>query len=279
MSKIILGVSFRPNTKLRYFLPGNFDCKLGDYVIAENLNGVSFGTIKKIVNINNIKDLDIFESNESEIKSIIRIATNDDIKQHEINKQKAEYARKICLDKIKKYYLNMRLIAVESTFDRKKMLFYFSADRKIDFRALVRDLAAVLKTRIELRQIGVRDQSKMMGGLGVCGRPFCCSTFLSDFGNVSIKMAKDQALSLNPVKLSGTCGRLMCCLQYEQETYEELIKDLPKVWSRVKTSDGEGKIVDINALTGYIKVLLDDRQNDFPKVYHKDNVKIIKEEL
>ncbi|MBP0979757.1 MAG: stage 0 sporulation family protein [Oscillospiraceae bacterium] len=281
----ILGVRFRPNTKIRYFLPGSFNCELGDFVIANTPKGVCFGEVIKIIDEEildyfkkNTKDFKKLRDSENEIEPIIRLATKNDIEQHKINQQKAELAKKICLEKIKKNYLKMRLIDVECTFDRKKYLFYFSADGKIDFRALVRDLASVLKTRIELRQIGVRDQSKILGGLGSCGRPFCCSTFLPDFGNVSIKMAKDQALSLNPVKLSGTCGRLMCCLQYEQEAYEDLIKNSPKVWSKVKTSDGEGKIVDVNVLTGFVKVLLDNRENEFPKVYHKDEIKIISEE-
>lgn len=269
----ILEVKFRQAGKIYYFLPGKFNCRVNDFVIANSSKGVSFG---KIVKIDYDKPEKLATENDLEIKEIIRLATKRDIVQHELNKKREEKAFSICMDKIKKNNLNMRIIDVECMFDRRKIVFYFSADGKVDFRNLVRDLAATLKARIELRQIGVRDQSKILGGLGICGQPFCCATFLNDFGTVSIKMAKEQGLSLNPIKLSGTCGRLMCCLQYEQNAYDDLIKCTPAIGTRVSTVDGNGEIVDVNLLTGFLKVMLEDEKKTIPQIYHKDDVKIIK---
>lgn len=302
MSKI-LGVKFRPSGKMYYFSSNGFDCKVDDSVIAEIYQGVILG---KIIKIFDDKSKNFFESisnekfgrgfgnkNENkfgnkinkkadktdfEIHPIIRVATQKDIIQNNLNRQKAQEARRICLEKIQKYGIKMRIIDVEYTFDRKKVLFYFSADGKIDFRELVRDLASVLRVRIELRQIGVRDQARILGGLGICGQPFCCHRFLNDFGAVSIKMAKEQGLSLNPVKLSGNCGRLLCCLQYEQDAYEDLIKEYPRVGNLVKTVDGEGEVIDVNLITGFIKVILNSdkaENNNLPKVFHKKDVEII----
>lgn len=269
----ILEVKFRQAGKLHYFLPGKFHCQVKDFVIANSSKGISFG---RIVKIDDYKSESLMTENDLEIKEIIRLATKRDIIQHELNKQIEAKAFAICIDKIKKNNLNMRIIDVECTFDRKKILFYFSADGKVDFRNLVKDLASNLKTRIELRQIGVRDQSKILGGVGICGQSFCCSTFLNDFGTVSIKMAKEQGLSLNPIKLSGTCGRLMCCLQYEQDVYDDLVKCTPIVGTRVSTVDGEGEIVDVNLLTGFLKVLLQDEKKSIPQIYHKSDIKVIK---
>lgn len=269
----ILGVKFAVATKIYYYLPGRNSCMLNNYVIANNKKGMFLGKIVKIIDSDSKEFLD---DNKYELEPIIRIATRKDIIQYKQNRQKAKYAKQLFLNKIKKYNINMKIINVEYTFDKKKIIFYFSADGKIDFRDLVKDLAATLKNRIELRQIGVREQSKTLGGLGICGRPFCCSTFLRDFGTVSIKMAKEQCLSLNPVKLSGTCGRLMCCLQYEQDAYEDLIKKSPKIGDIVRTSDGEGKIVDMNLITGFLKVAIHNNNDDFPQVYHKDDITLIK---
>ncbi len=277
----ILGVKFRPNGKIYYFSSNELNCQVNDHVIAETSYGVAFGKIVKIIDDKSKIFLDDQYSgrykDDFEIKPIIRVATKKDVIQNELNKKKADEARKICLKKIKKYDIKMRIIDVEYTFDRKKILFYFSADGKVDFRVLVRDLASVLKVRIELRQIGVRDQSKILGGLGVCGQPFCCHSFLNDFGVVSIKMAKEQGLSLNPIKLSGNCGRLMCCLQYEQSAYNDLIKTSPKIGDVVSTVDGVGEVVDINLITGFVKVVLNTSENNnvLPQIYHKKDVKIV----
>ena len=195
----------------------------------------------------------------------------------EKNHAKEKEAFSICLGKIQKHKLDMKLVDVEYTFDNNKILFYFTADGRVDFRELVKDLASVFKTRIELRQIGVRDESKMLGGLGVCGRPFCCSTFLGEFQPVSIKMAKEQGLSLNPAKISGTCGRLMCCLKYEQNVYEELLRLTPKVGAYVKTPDGRGNVIEVNLLTGMLKIRLDDKPDAAPRSFHKDQVVLIRD--
>ena len=211
----------------------------------------------------------------SQIKPIIRIATENDFKIIEKNKQKEKDAFKICEQKIAAHKLKMNLIDVECTFDNNKLLFYFTAENRVDFRELVKNLAAVFRTRIELRQIGVRDEAKMLGGLGICGQPFCCSRFLGEFQPVSIKMAKEQGLSLNPTKISGTCGRLMCCLKYEQDSYEELLKVTPKVGAIVKTTDGKGIVQAANLLTGKLRVKLDKTDNVI--TVNKDDVEVIKD--
>ena len=213
----------------------------------------------------------------SPLKSIIRVATDKDLVVCEANRKKEKEAFKICLNKIAKHKLEMKLIDVEYTFDNNKILFYFTADGRVDFRELVKDLASVFRTRIELRQIGVRDESKILGGLGVCGRPFCCSTFLGDFQPVSIKMAKEQSLSLNPSKISGTCGRLMCCLKYEQDVYEKLLRTSPKMGAFVKTPDGNGFVIDLNLLTGTYRVRLKDNPDAAPRTFNVKDISVIKD--
>ena len=227
----VIGVRFKKAGKIYYFSPAELNIKKGNYVIVETARGIEFGEC--VIGIKEIKEEDIV----SPLKSVIRIADEKDINKHKENKDKEKEALDICLEKIEEHKLDMKLIDVEYTFDNNKVIFYFTADGRVDFRELVKDLATIFKTRIELRQIGVRDEAKMIGGLGPCGRSMCCSTFLGDFASVSIKMAKEQNLSLNPTKISGICGRLMCCLNYEQTTYEDIRKRLPKVGSIVKTED------------------------------------------
>ena len=211
------------------------------------------------------------------LKPAIRRATPADERVLQENKKKEQEAFDICHQKIEKYQLDMKLTEVEYTFDNSKILFYFTSDQRVDFRELVKDLAATFHTRIELRQIGVRDESKMLGGLGICGRPFCCSTYMGEFVPVSIKMAKEQGLSLNPTKISGVCGRLMCCLKYEQYGYEEFAKITPKVGSRVLTKEGAGVVTEANVITGVLKVSLSDSENAAPKVFHRDEVSVVRE--
>ena len=211
------------------------------------------------------------------LKPVLRKATEQDLEIVDKNCEKEKEAYKICLQKINKHKLEMKLVDVEYTFDGNKILFYFTADGRVDFRELVKDLASVFRTRIELRQIGVRDEAKMIGGLGICGRPFCCSTFLGEFQPVSIKMAKEQGLSLNPVKISGTCGRLMCCLKHEQNAYDHLLKIIPKQGALVQTPNGKGTVVDVNLLTGKLKVQLDDHPDAAPSAYSRRDVKILRD--
>ena len=206
------------------------------------------------------------------------MATKEDIKRLEENARKEKEAFRICLKKIESHKLEMKLVDVEYTFDNNKILFYFTADGRVDFRELVKDLASVFRTRIELRQIGVRDESKMLGGIGICGRPFCCSTFLGEFQPVSIKMAKEQGLSINPVKISGTCGRLMCCLKYEQDSYEYLLHITPRVGTPVSTPEGKGVVCETNLLTGDIKVRMDKTPDAVPKMFHRSKLKSLRRE-
>lgn len=266
----VAGIRFKKVGKIYYFSPGNLKLNSGDHVIVETSRGIEYGTVA--VPSKTVSEEDIVPP----LKSILRIATPDDDKQIEINKQKEKEAMAVCQEKIRNHNLEMKLIDVEYTFDHNKILFYFSADGRIDFRELVRDLAGVFKTRIELRQIGVRDEAKMMGGLGICGRQLCCSLFLSDFEPVSIKMAKEQNLSLNPTKISGTCGRLMCCLKNEQEAYEDIIRNTPGVGSIVKTPDGKGAVTAVSALKGIITVAVEDGDEKKLKEYHVDELKILK---
>ena len=266
----VAGIRFKKVGKIYYFSPGNLKLKSGDHVIVETSRGIEYGTVA--VPSKTVSEEDIVPP----LKSILRIATPDDDKQIEINKQKEKEAMAVCQEKIRNHNLEMKLIDVEYTFDHNKILFYFSADGRIDFRELVRDLAGVFKTRIELRQIGVRDEAKMMGGLGICGRQLCCSLFLSDFEPVSIKMAKEQNLSLNPTKISGTCGRLMCCLKNEQEAYEDIIRNTPGVGSIVKTPDGKGAVTAVSVLKGIITVAVEDGEEKKLKDYHVDELKILK---
>ena len=253
----VAGVRFKTAGKIYYFDPDTFDVKNGDNVIVETARGMEYGTVTN----------DIQEVNESEIvaplKKIIRIATPEDDKKHKENVKKKERALQLCQEKIDKHGLVMKLIDVEYTFDNSKIIFYFTADGRVDFRELVKDLASVFKMRIELRQIGVRDEAKMMGGIGGCGRSLCCNSWLADFEPVSIKMAKVQNLSLNPTKISGICGRLMCCLKYENDIYMEMRKGMPEVGERIKTPDGLAKVIDTNILEDIIRVRLyvDEKQD------------------
>ena len=248
----VIGVRFRTAGKVYFFDPGQLEIKQGDHVIVETARGIEYGTV-----VGATREVDE-EKVVQPLKSVLRIANQKDDEQEAANKQKEKEAFKICLEKIKKHDLEMKLIDAEYTFDNNKVLFYFTADGRIDFRELVKDLAAVFKTRIELRQIGVRDETKILGGIGICGRPLCCHTHLSEFAPVSIKMAKEQNLSLNPTKISGVCGRLMCCLKNEEETYEELNKKLPNVGDFVTTDDGlKGEVQSVNVLRQLVKVVVD----------------------
>ena len=251
MTKVI-GVRFRTAGKIYFFSPGKFEVKRGDQVIVETARGVEFGNV--VMGPKEVKDEEITQP----LKTVIRLATEDDRRVEEKNRKKEKEAFQICLEKIHKHELEMKLIDAEYTFDNNKVLFYFTADGRIDFRELVKDLAAVFRTRIELRQIGVRDETKIRGGIGICGRELCCHTYLSEFAPVSIKMAKEQNLSLNPTKISGVCGRLMCCLKNEQETYEYLNRKLPGVGDIVTLPDGmKGEVSGVNVLRQLVKVLVD----------------------
>lgn len=282
----IIGVRFRNVGKVYYFNPKDFDVKTGDHVIVETARGVEYGHVvlgpKEVDSSNVVQPL----------KDVIRIATQKDDDKEESNRRKEKEAFEICQKKIQKHGLEMKLIDAEYTFDNSKVLFYFTADGRIDFRELVKDLAAIFKTRIELRQIGVRDETKMLGGIGICGRPLCCHTYLSEFVPVSIKMAKEQNLSLNPTKISGVCGRLMCCLKNEQETYEYLNKKLPGIGDRVTTPEGlKGEVQSVSVLRQLVKVVVDSgdekeireypvQELKFkPKQNKKDKVKLSQEEI
>ena len=247
----VIGVRFRVAGKIYFFSPGKLEIRQGDNVIVETARGVEFGRV--VSGPKEVPDDEVIQP----LKSVIRIATEQDHKTEEKNREKEKEAFKICLEKIRKHGLDMKLIDAGYTFDNNNVLFYFTADGRIDFRELVKDLAAVFRTRIELRQIGVRDETKIRGGIGICGRPLCCSTYLSEFAAVSIKMAKEQNLSLNPSKISGVCGRLMCCLTNEEETYEELNSQLPSVGDTVTTSDGlTGTVHSLSVLRRQVKVVV-----------------------
>ena len=255
--KEIIGVRFTPNGKIYYFDPPTFEVEAGSFVIVETARGVEYG--KVVLGRREVEEGKITAS----LKPIIRIATEDDTRRYEDNKKKSKRAFGICLEKIAKHKLDMKLIEAEYTFDNNKVLFYFTADRRIDFRELVKDLASVFKTRIELRQIGVRDETKMVGGIGICGRELCCNKHLSEFVPVSIKMAKEQNLSLNPTKISGVCGRLMCCLKHEQDTYEYLNEKLPNVGDFVRTVDGnKGEVMSVNVLRQKVKIVVTDKDDN-----------------
>lgn len=250
--KKVIGVRFRTAGKIYFFDPGKLSVKRNDHVIVETARGIEYGTV--VGNPREVDDDKVVQP----LKPVLRIATERDDEQEAGNKLKEKEAFKICLEKIKKHGLEMKLIDAEYTFDNNKVLFYFTADGRIDFRELVKDLASVFKTRIELRQIGVRDETKILGGIGICGRELCCHTHLSEFVPVSIKMAKEQNLSLNPTKISGVCGRLMCCLKHEEETYEELNRRLPNVGDHVTTDDGlKGEVASVNVLRQLVKVIVD----------------------
>ena len=244
----VIGVRFRPAGKVYFFDPAGMDIKTGDHVIVETARGIEFGHV--VLGSRAVDESKVIQP----LKPVIRMATAADEETERRNKEKEKDAFGICLEKIKKHNLQMKLIDAEYTFDNNKVLFYFTADGRIDFRELVKDLAAVFKTRIELRQIGVRDETKIMGGIGICGRPLCCHTYLSEFIPVSIKMAKEQNLSLNPTKISGVCGRLMCCLKNEEETYEELNSKLPNIGDYVTTDDGlKGEVHSVSVLRQLVK--------------------------
>ena len=248
---LIIGVRFRKSGKVYYFSPAGMDIKKDDHVIVETARGVEYGTV--VLAPKEVTDDKVVQP----LKPVIRIATPEDDQTSIENEEREQEAFRICLEKIQKHELDMKLIYSEYTFDRNKLLFYFTADGRIDFRELVKDLAAVFRTRIELRQIGVRDETKMLGGIAICGRPLCCHTYLSDFAPVSIKMAKEQNLSLNPAKISGVCGRLMCCLKNEEEAYEYLNSTLPHIGAKVTTVEGyQGEVQSVSVLKQRIKVLL-----------------------
>ncbi|AXI32149.1 stage 0 sporulation family protein [Priestia sp. YIM B13446] len=250
----VVGVRFKKAGKIYYFDPGELTIPDGEFVIVETVRGVEFGRV--VINKKQVSENDVVLP----LKKVIRIAEQKDRLIVDENKQAAREAYDVCVQKIQSHDLDMKLVDVEYTFDRNKVIFYFTADGRIDFRELVKDLAAIFRTRIELRQIGVRDEAKLLGGIGPCGRMLCCSTFLGDFEPVSIKMAKDQNLSLNPTKISGLCGRLMCCLKYENDEYETAKEQLPDIGSTIKTSDGSGRVVGLNILERIIQVELSDHE-------------------
>ncbi len=269
--KSIVGVRFKKPGKIYFFDPGKLQINLKDNVIVETTMGDEFGEV--IIPNRMVPD----EKIVSPLKKVIRIANEKDKKQHERNKQKEKEAFEIATEKIKEHKLEMKLLDIEYKFDNSKILFFFTADGRIDFRDLVKDLAAIFKTRIELRQIGVRDEVKRIGGNGICGRELCCCSFLGNFETVSIKMAKEQNISLNPSKISGNCGRLMCCLKYEQDVYEEKLSRLPKVGAIVETEDGEGIVDELETLKEKVKVKLKDKEGFYYKKYDAKNIKIIKD--
>lgn len=266
----VVGVRFKENGKVYYFDPDEKNYSKGDNVIVETVRGIECGQVATANNT--ISDEEIIHP----LKKVVRPANKEDIKTLENNRRKEAEAFTFCEKKVEELGLLMKLVEVECTFDGSKILFYFTADDRVDFRELVKILAAQYRTRIEMRQIGVRDVSKMLGGLGICGRPFCCSQFLDDFHPVSIKMAKEQGLSLNPTKISGTCGRLLCCLKYEQESYEYLNKITPRVGSVVDTKEGRGTVTESNLLTGKLKVSLDRRPEALPAEYNRKEVKLVR---
>ena len=264
----IIGVRFRNAGKIYYFSPKKFHIQKGDHVIVETARGIEYGTV--VVGVKSLPDDQVVQP----LKEVIRIATVEDALRVERNREKEKDAMKICLEKIRKHELDMKLIDAEYTFDNNKVLFYFTADGRIDFRDLVKDLAAVFKTRIELRQIGVRDETKIIGGIGICGRPLCCHSYLSEFAPVSIKMAKEQNLSLNPAKISGVCGRLMCCLKNEEATYEYLNSRLPGMGDIVQTDDGlKGEVQNVNVLRQLVKVIVDVDGEKEIRDYHVEQLK------
>ena len=264
----VIGVRFRTAGKIYFFDPVQFDVKRGDHVIVETARGVEYGTV--VCDPKEVEEDQVIQP----LKPVLRVATAKDDEQEKNNKEKEREAFKVCLEKIRKHELDMKLIDAEYTFDNNKVLFYFTADGRIDFRELVKDLAAVFKTRIELRQIGVRDETKILGGIGSCGRQLCCHAHLSEFVPVSIKMAKEQNLSLNPTKISGVCGRLMCCLKHEEETYEELNRNLPNVGDFVNCSDGvKGEVHSVNVLRQLVKVIVEVNDEKEIREYRVDQLR------
>lgn len=269
--KEVIGVSFTEGKRIYYFDPANIKPNFGDDVIVETERGLQYGKIATLIVEKNEKSLNM------PLKRIIRIATKDDRKKHELNLNEEKKAMKECEKLIKKYNLNMKVIDANFTFDKEQLMYHFLSDSRIDFRNLAKELAGIFKTRIELRQIGVRDEVKRIGGNGVCGRELCCCAFLSDFETVSIKMAKEQNISLNPSKISGNCGRLMCCLKYEQEVYEEKLEKLPNIGAIVKTPEGQGEVEGIEPLKEIVKVKIKDGEIFKIKRYDAKDIKVIKD--
>ena len=267
----IIGVRFKDVGKIYYFSPSGSKIECGNHVIVETARGIECGEV--VIANRKVDDKKVIQP----LKSIMRIATEKDLETQQKNREKEQEIKKVFTRKISEHKLDMKPIDIDCTFDGSKILFYFTAENRVDFRELVKDLASVYRTRIELRQIGVRDEAKMLGGLGICGRPFCCKTFLGEFQPVSIKMAKEQSLSLNPTKISGTCGRLMCCLKYEQNCYEELLAITPKVGALVETSEGRGIVEDANLLTGVLKVKLDKNPDAAATAFKREDVKLLKD--
>jgi cell fate regulator YaaT (PSP1 superfamily) len=267
----VVGVRFKKAGKVYYFDPGDLNIEKDNNIIVETARGIEFGEV--VISNREVSEEEIV----APLKKVIRAATEKDTQQAAENQKKEKQAFETCTKKIKEHNLDMKLIDVEYTFDNNKILFYFTADGRIDFRELVKDLATIFKTRIELRQIGVRDETKMMGGMGFCGRELCCSSYLGEFEPVSIKMAKEQGLSINPAKISGTCGRLMCCLKYEHEVYEEKLKRVPKVGAIVSTPAGQGMVVEVNLLKELVKVRLDKGDQADLKVYEANELKVMKD--
>lgn len=266
----VTGIRFKKMGKIYYFNAGDIEVKVGDHAVVETSRGVEYGLV--VIDKKLVEDDKIVQP----LKNVIRVATEDDDKTVALNKKKEKEAFAVCKEKIEAHGLDMKLIDVEYTFDHNKILFYFTAEGRVDFRELVRDLAAVFKTRIELRQIGVRDEAKMIGGLGVCGRVLCCNAYLGDFEPVSIKMVKEQNLSLNPTKISGTCGRLMCCLKNEQPTYEALFKNAPGIGSLVETPEGKGVVSAISILKGILTVAVEKGSEKELHDFKTDEVKVLK---
>lgn len=268
----VVGVRFKKAGKLYYFDPDGLKINEGNHVIVETVRGIEYGTAIKSNTM--VADDDVVQP----LKKVIRVATKEDDECEAENRNKEKEAFSVCEEKIAKHGLDMKLIDVEITFDHNKLIFYFTSDERVDFRELVKELAAVFRTRIELRQIGVRDEAKMLNGIGICGRPLCCATFLGDFQPVSIKMAKEQSLSLNPTKISGICGRLMCCLKYEEDVYEELNKKMPSVGDIISTVDGTGEILSTNVLMQVVKAAVRKKENDPPTIdfYSVEEITVIK---
>ena len=267
----VVNVRFRNRGKSYYFDPGELTVQTGDSLVVETSKGLELGEC--VEGCHEVPEEGLVQP----LRSVVRLATEEDLRIAEANRRKEKSAFTLCEERIKAHGLDMKLVDVEYSFEGNKILFFFTSDGRVDFRELVKDLASLFHTRIELRQIGVRDGAKLLGGLGICGRPFCCSTFLEEFQPVSIRMAKTQNLSLNPTKISGTCGRLMCCLKYEQASYEYLLKHTPKVGAIVETDDGRGEVVDNNLLTGMLKVKLDRHPDAAPTAFHRRDVKLIRD--
>ena len=267
----IIGVRFRGAGKSYYFDPQQLNVSCGDMVIVETARGIECGEVT--FGVKEIAETELSHP----LKNVIRMATKSDLEKVENNQKKEKSAVPVCNEKIALHNLEMKLVDVEYAFDSSKIIFYFTADGRVDFRELVKDLAGVFRTRIELRQIGVRDESKLIGGIGICGRQFCCSKFLFDFSPVSIRMAKEQGMSLNPVKISGNCGRLMCCLKYEEDAYEELLRITPKSGTSVKTPEGNGTVTEVNLISGLVKVRMNSMPEAPPKTFGREEVSILRE--